>query len=394
MDKIYKVYDHQASPKICLKDYFQQYSELVKTILSHDTRDQKNEEKIFQLMNVDLSQARTLLIKHYCSVDNLSLPMETTNKKEGEKQKYVSISEKILNNTPLETIKALKTLSKGTLIKPKIQNGIPIKYDESEWPRNDSVMPYEEFLVYCRVYEPFEIQSRFYKFRTITGPILKLKSIISILGCQTLYDLRQKIICPSDLSIIVETSNKPNEKPQTMAKDVYKSGFFYIEDTFYNDTSVSTNIDYSSVILEWAATRDIGPFKVATMDTQINSLCARFGFPWVYQHQGSCEHLIVLTDARLVTMNDTLSLSAYPRIERIRPTSGKNCIYCGLFNVHWIVTEHNRIPHSTSYFCNKCFISYNYVDGKKIGNFKAYHYPCIPQLMYVKKRGAPYKSKT
>jgi len=89
-----------------------------------------------------------------------------------------------------------------------------------------------------------------------------------------------------------------------------------------------------------------------------------------------------------MTENDVLSLAAYPRIEKIRPVSGKNCIYCGIFNVHWILTEHNRIPHDISYFCNKCFISYNYVDGKKIGKFKAYNYPCIPELMFVKKRTA------
>lgn len=79
---------------------------------------------------------------------------------------------------------------------------------------------------------------------------------------------------------------------------MYQSGFFYIEDTFYNDTSVSTNIDYSNVILEWATAHGIGPFKVASMDAQVNSLSTKFGFPWVYQHQGACEHLIVLTDAR------------------------------------------------------------------------------------------------
>lgn len=386
MDQMYKIYDRQASPKICVRDYFKEYSELLKSSLYHDINEQ-NEEKIFQLMDVGLSQARTLLIKHYCSIDNLSLLTETANTKEEEKQEYINIPEKILNNAPLETIKVLKMLSKETLIKPKIQTGIPVKYDESRWPNNNSVIPYEEFLVYCRVYEPFESQSRFFKYKTTNAPVLKLKSVISILGCQTLYELRQKIICQSDLSITTDTSKNPNhQKPGSMAKNIYKSGFFYIEDTFYNDTSVPTNIDYSSVILEWAATRNIGPFKVATMDAQINSLCARFGFPWVYQHQGCCEHLIVLTDARLMTMNDVLSLSAYPRIERIRPVSGKNCIYCGILNVHWILTEHNRIPHDISYFCNKCFISYNYVNGKKIGNFKAYNYPCIPKLMFVKKR--------
>jgi snRNA-activating protein complex subunit 3 len=81
-------------------------------------------------------------------------------------------------------------------------------------------------------------------------------------------------------------------------QSVYKSGFFYINGTFYNDTSEPSNIDYSKIIRKWAETRDIGPFKVAPMNARIDSLCVRFGYPWVYQHQGCCEHIIVLSDAR------------------------------------------------------------------------------------------------
>ncbi|XP_018376505.1 PREDICTED: snRNA-activating protein complex subunit 3 [Trachymyrmex cornetzi] len=384
MDQVYKLYDRQASPKIYIKDYFHEYSELIKSSLCYEI-DKQSEEKIFQLMGTDLSQARILLMKHYCSIDNLTLPVEAAIIEEQEKQGYVNVPERILDNVSLETIKILESLSKQASIKPRNQNGIPIKYDKSKSVDNNSLKPYEEFLVYIRIYEPFKSQPRSLKYRT-SIPVLKLKSVISILGSQTLYELRQKIMCQSDLSITKEISENPNQRPESMAKDVYQSGFFYIEDTFYNDTSVPTNIDYSNIILEWAAVRDIGPFKVATMDALINSLYTKFGFPWVYQHQGCCEHLIVLTDARLVTVDDVLTSSAYPRIEKIRPVSGKNCIYCGIFNVHWIVTEHDRIPHDTSYFCNRCFISYNYVDGKKVGNFKAYSYPCIPQLMSIIRR--------
>lgn len=64
MDQMYKLYDRQASSKIFVKNYFQQYSELLKSSLCHDISEQ-SEEKIFQLMDVDLSQARTL-IKRYC----------------------------------------------------------------------------------------------------------------------------------------------------------------------------------------------------------------------------------------------------------------------------------------------------------------------------------------
>lgn len=65
MDQIYKIYSRQASPKICVKNYFQQYSELLKSFSCYNTNEQ-NEEKIFQLMDVDLPQARSVLIKHYC----------------------------------------------------------------------------------------------------------------------------------------------------------------------------------------------------------------------------------------------------------------------------------------------------------------------------------------
>ncbi|XP_011861840.1 PREDICTED: snRNA-activating protein complex subunit 3 [Vollenhovia emeryi] len=387
MDQVYKLYDRQASPKINIKDYFQQYSELIKSSMYHEV-DKQGDEKVSQLMGGDLTRGRVNLIKHYCSIDNLTLPAEAANAKEREEQEYVNIPDTVSENVPLETIKVLKTLSKETVQKSRwLTNGIPVEYDYSRlhnYSRDDSVQPNEEFLVYVRIYEPFKSYSRYVKYKT-SLPVLKLKSIISVLGCQTLHELRKKIMCQSDWSITKDTSENPHEKPGPMAKDLYPSGFFYIEDTFYNDTSAQSNVDYSDVILQWAAARDIGPFKVSTMDAKINSLCTRFGFPWVYQHQGSCEHLIILTDARLLTVDDVLVSSAYPRIERLRTVVGKNCIYCGIFNVHWIVTEHDRIPHDISYFCNKCFISYNYVDGKKVGNFKAYSYPCIPQLVSIRK---------
>lgn len=84
------------------------------------------------------------------------------------------------------------------------------------------------------MYEPFECQNRPYKQR---GPIVKLKSVISILGCQTLYDLRQKIICQSDLSITTDTSNKSNRhKREPLAKVTI---FFNFKLYMFYDISVS-----------------------------------------------------------------------------------------------------------------------------------------------------------
>lgn len=55
--------------------------------------------------------------------------------------------------------------------------------------------------------------------------------------------------------------------------------------------------------------------------------------------------------------------------------SSKLCMVCGVYVVQWITMDHERIPHNPCYFCDDCFKSYNYVDNKKIGKFKAYAYP-------------------
>jgi snRNA-activating protein complex subunit 3 len=82
-------------------------------------------------------------------------------------------------------------------------------------------------------------------------------------------------------------------------QDVYKSGFIFIEDTFYNDHRDPANLDYSHVIREWAASHKLGPFQTALMEnTKFEDLTVRLGYPYVYQHQGSCEHLIVFSDVR------------------------------------------------------------------------------------------------
>lgn len=45
-----------------------------------------------------------------------------------------------------------------------------------------------------------------------------LKYVITMLGKQTLVELRDKIKCLSDLTIPVETSDNPNQPYQPMAK--------------------------------------------------------------------------------------------------------------------------------------------------------------------------------
>lgn len=59
------------------------------------------------------------------------------------------------------------------------------------------------------------------------------------------------------------------------------------------------NADNSAVIINWAKDRNLEPFNKAEIDkVTFSDLSVRFGYPYVYQHLGNCEHLIVFSDAR------------------------------------------------------------------------------------------------
>ncbi|XP_063978030.1 snRNA-activating protein complex subunit 3 isoform X2 [Diachasmimorpha longicaudata] len=286
----------------------------------------------------------------------------------------------IPEDTELETLKELKKKynreGKKTdgSARVKYQSEIPIKYEPSDGNEKGAI-PGEDILLSIRVYKPYSSDPSY-------ESKLKLSTVILMLGDQTLDKLRDKITCLSDLTIAEEISEDPQRGNRGIAnRDIYKSGFFFIEDTFYNDMRDETNTDNSAVIRQWAKAKELGNFKIAKMEeTRVDSLIVRFGYPWVYQHQGTCEHLIVFSDARLIHPDDDLDCSHYPKIDRVKPLRRHLCMLCNVCPVHWIVTESDRVPHDPCYFCEGCFRSFNYVDWVKLGTFKAYRYPYDPTI--------------
>lgn len=58
---------------------------------------------------------------------------------------------------------------------------------------------------------------------------------------------------------------------------------------------------------------EIGPYHVKDIaDVKIIDLDLRLGQPYVYQHQGNCEHLLIFTDLRLMNGTDEQSDKEYP----------------------------------------------------------------------------------
>ncbi|KAM9207275.1 snRNA-activating protein complex subunit 3 isoform 2-T2 [Dugong dugon] len=163
-----------------------------------------------------------------------------------------------------------------------------------------------------------------------------------VLGSQKLTELRDSICCVSDLQIGGEFSNTPDQAPEHISKDLYKSAFFYFEGTFYNDKRYPECRDLSRTIIEWSESHDrgYGKFQTANMeDFTFSDLSIKLGFPYLYCHQGDCEHVVVITDIRWVTNNDSFA------------------------------------PEDPCFFCDVCFRMLHYdSEGNKLGEFLAYPY--------------------
>ncbi|XP_064357382.1 snRNA-activating protein complex subunit 3 isoform X3 [Dromaius novaehollandiae] len=124
---------------------------------------------------------------------------------------------------------------------------------------------------------------------------------VLVLGSQKLTELRDSISCVSDLQIGGEFSNQPDQAPEHISKDLYKSAFFYFEGIFYNDKRYPECRDLSRTIIEWSESHDrgYGNLQSAKMeDYTFNDLSLRIGFPYLFCHQGNCEHIIIITDIR------------------------------------------------------------------------------------------------
>uniref|UniRef100_G3MT08 snRNA-activating protein complex subunit 3 n=1 Tax=Amblyomma maculatum TaxID=34609 RepID=G3MT08_AMBMU len=261
---------------------------------------------------------------------------------------------------------------------PFLKMNLVGEHTQEKFPETEAV-PSGEAVLIVQVFKPVKTPTfKKVRFAYHTYPF-RVLSEVAVLGCQTLRDLREKIHCVTDDTSIGDFSDNPDKPQELPASEVYKSGFFYIGDTFYNDMTDPSCRDYSEVIINWAKNprRGLGPFKKALMEeTKFNQLEIRLGYPYVYVHLGNCEHLIVFSNLRMHHIHDSQHLLDYPFVEKCFPV-GKRvfCMLCRKNTAKWVTTENERVTEDPFFFCAVCFRKFNYTaDNKKIGNFQAFPY--------------------
>ncbi|XP_050743036.1 snRNA-activating protein complex subunit 3 isoform X2 [Drosophila biarmipes] len=142
-----------------------------------------------------------------------------------------------------------------------------------------------------RIYRPPRAYHRGFK---VEIPVFAEEYVC--LGSNYLTELRDKISCVCRGKRFVDISHEPDAPLPAIDTN---PGYFFINDTFYNDKRNPNNPDYSQTVLKWA-TRANGvngeSLKVENMEgKRFIDLTVSPGSPLHYLHHGNCEHLFVIS---------------------------------------------------------------------------------------------------
>lgn len=242
-----------------------------------------------------------------------------------------------------------------------------LDFDE-ESKTNGDMEPFSDVAITIRVYEP-----SLFKRVDLQNRKPSFQQEFVVLGQNILTDLRDKITCICKDFHFFDISDNP-EAPQ-MQKET-DPNFFFITDTFYNDKRNPKNIDYSKHFLKWSENvsllKDV-QFKVDDMASKkFIDLSVYLGFPQLYFHHANCEHLFVFSHIALLDVNCSLRRSDYPFLRSHRQKRNNTCFICANEEYNFMVLDSDAHVQNPTNLCSKCFLTYHYADGKKIGSFRAY----------------------
>ncbi|XP_071546896.1 snRNA-activating protein complex subunit 3 isoform X1 [Panulirus ornatus] len=258
----------------------------------------------------------------------------------------------------------------------------PTRYEKDDY--NECI---RDIVLNVRVQRPYHKKTHMKKacnrFPTHSQELL-------LLGSQKLTELRDALICINDLAVnqdisadpqLYQMSHLPNNSME------FPSGFFYINGVFYNDDRHPQAKIYSEGIVKWAQRHsEIGELKSKSMhETTFLDLELRLGYPYVFLHQGNCEHIIIFTDVRLHHQDDVQDPARYPLLRGQASKLSVKCCICSLHLANWIVKDEPRLPIPNAHVCDRCLKSFCYNSrGVKIHNIRVY--PFIDEFMTQQKK--------
>ncbi|KAG0073206.1 small nuclear RNA activating complex, polypeptide 3 [Podila epicladia] len=144
-----------------------------------------------------------------------------------------------------------------------------------------------------------------------------------------------------------------------------------IEDVFVRNHAeyARHSLDYSQVILDWiqeSPERKNDPaFKYLQKgymhDTKIRDLAIRLDHPYLFVHQGSCEHILMVKSMRLLNKEyDDMNRANYPRLMFKSKPSTHMCKMCLVNRAQFVTIDDRLAGESPCYFCQQCYYAFHY----------------------------------
>ncbi|CAG0919096.1 unnamed protein product [Notodromas monacha] len=260
----------------------------------------------------------------------------------------------------------------------------------------------EGLVLYVKVYDVAKPQLSECKLLFRKQQLDQCRQELVLLGSQTLSELHQAIKCRRKEIVNHDYSVNPREFNAKTHADLLanhnKDAVLFIYDTLFASTNEAKE-DYVDAIQEWAEKHierlkcpgeeeTVTRFKEGFMDdTTFDSLRLRIGYPYLYLHDSTCHHIVIVSLVRLYNKVDDWRLKAhYPAVRRHCRFARRVCQICSRRIALWLVVGHKDFPEEVSPFCDFCLYSILYnvekrkmtnsrrftVDVQKKGDFKLY----------------------
>ena len=95
-------------------------------------------------------------------------------------------------------------------------------------------------------------------------------------------------------------------------------------------------------------------------------LAIRLRYPYLFVHQGNCEHIMMFTELRLVNPSDDQYIEQYPKqVFRTRQMRHK-CRMCASYPAQYVTKNDFHSGMSPCYFCEKCYTPFHYDKASKL----------------------------
>ncbi|CAD6191479.1 unnamed protein product [Caenorhabditis auriculariae] len=227
---------------------------------------------------------------------------------------------------------------------------------------------------YNRILSPTEMRS---------SRLMKPATKFMVRGETSLLDFRRKLVCDCDVVVPLKDGNEL-EAPdmQETCAELFPSAFIFINDTFYIDRTHDNAVDLSEPIREFMKRKKIfDPVKAVDIEgVNFIDLKLRLGQPYVFQHSGSCEHLLTFHELRLIHSTDIQEIYRYPLLVFER-WSEKKCECCKRVTATYVIDNSELLPNAFTNFCDGCFREFNFPNGIKSSKFRAW--PLLEQCLLL-----------